>query len=183
MRRPSAQTPLSRTSLKPIPRTLIQNTGRYARDRSHGKTDHEANPYRFAVRLIDGHAGQRLREPGKLDGRHPGAVPGLGRSIHWPLHRPGRPPLCRSLVRSSASDVRSCPVDRLPSPVASERSAVRFGAPHELPCGGHPNCHKPIGQRDVRQVGRMRPRVPALVRAARRGPSGGRRPEPLQHTP
>ena len=23
----------------------------------------------------------------------------------------------------------------------AERSAVRFGAPHELPCGGHPNCH------------------------------------------
>src|SRR5680860_631992 len=68
-------------------------------------------------------------------------------------------------------------------PVNRTWSAVRFGAPHELPCGGHPNCHKPIGQRDVRWVGRIRPRVPALVRAARRGPSGGRRPEPLQHAP
>jgi len=31
-----------------------------------GKTDHEANPYRFAVLLVDGRAGQSLREPGEL---------------------------------------------------------------------------------------------------------------------
>jgi len=59
----------------------------------HGKTDHEANPYRFAVLLVDGRAEQSLRKPGELVVAIPGAVPGVGAESMIPSST-GRAPRC-----------------------------------------------------------------------------------------